>query len=199
MFKKVEELLKTGAISEEIANALDGEISRELRTLRDEAKEYRLKMSEFEQKTNLLNSELESYKKGGDTSNPKIKELENLVKNLMSENEATKLEKSKLAKETQINKIVNEFTGLSKAGKDFLSMKLDRELNESFDIEVFKESFKRDYTELFNPVGVSGSGVTNSNGAGGAVITKEQLSKMSNEDYAKISEDIFSGKVQIGE
>lgn len=199
MFEKIKELLEKGLIQNDTATELNSEVMKALGVIRDEAKNHRLTAEDLKAKHDKALSDMELLKQNSNSnggSDGKIKELEALVKNLMSENETTKQEKSKLAKDNEISKIVNGFENLTKSGKDFLAMKLDRELKDGFDVEVFKEGFKREHTDLFSSVGSGGSGAISGNGTLRS-ITATELKNMSLEDYNKIQGDLVNNKIEI--
>jgi len=75
MFKKLEELLEAGAISKEAAEAIDGEITTAMKSVRDEAAKYRAKAKEvedqykakLEEQRSELENQLEEAKKAGES------------------------------------------------------------------------------------------------------------------------------------
>lgn len=119
MFQKIKELLEAGKISQEVAEALDSEVSGELKKLRDESASWRVKYQDLnknyeevlssknnleEQIKNLdekiakakeegkaeLVAQLEAEKTQKEELNQKLSELENKTKNLKIENELSK-------------------------------------------------------------------------------------------------------------
>lgn len=99
MFKKIQELLEAGDISESAAKVLDSEVSGELKTLRDESASWRVKYQE-------LNTKFESISKTKDDLELKLGSLDEQIakareegkKELVGELESTKKQQEEISK-----------------------------------------------------------------------------------------------------
>ena len=97
MFQKISELLEAGKISQEAANELDAEVSKELKKLRDENASWRTKYNE-------LSQNVEAVTKTKDELEEKLKSIDERIKKakeegkaeLVSELEAQKTEQEQL-------------------------------------------------------------------------------------------------------
>lgn len=81
MFKKIKELLESGGLSEEVANALDDEVSSELKTLRDESASWRVKYQE-------LNTKFDSISKTKNDLEEKLGSIDEQIKKAKEQGKA---------------------------------------------------------------------------------------------------------------
>jgi chromosome segregation ATPase len=196
MFKKIEELVESGAIQKEAAEALDAEIQTELSTLRAEAKGYRVERDELaksfesakqakeqlEAKTADIDKQIESAKEAGkaelvtvlQAERAKNEELVGTVSQMEKVNTelrvsnaiASELGKYQVKKEAFAD--VQELLRL-KAVADNETVKIgDKPIDEG--IKHFFES-RKTYLE---PVGGAGSG-SGGTGGSGSVPNKGDL------------------------
>jgi len=99
MFRKIQELLEAGKISQEVAEALDGEVSGELKKLRDEAASWRVKYQELQKSFDEVRQSKESLEKEIETIDERIKRAKEEGKaELVKELEAERAQKEELAK-----------------------------------------------------------------------------------------------------
>jgi len=151
MFKKVKELLESGSISQEVANALNTEIQTELKSLRDESASWRVKYKELESTYNEVNSSKTNLEEQLKTLDAKIvKAKEDGKKELVTELEKERLEKDELVTklndleattkglklENAINTALN---GYEVIDKDLISLSLKQSLEVKEDGVVFSD------------------------------------------------------------
>lgn len=118
MFKKVKELLDNSSISKETAEALDTEIQKELKVVRDEAKDYRLKLKELQETFNEVSDSKKSLEEQVTGLDEKIaKAKEDGKKELVKDLEREKTEK---------NELVEKFNKLESTNK---ALRIDNSLN----------------------------------------------------------------------
>lgn len=97
MFDKIKELLEAGKISQEVAQELDGEVSKALKELRDENAKYRTKAKELSQALEEVTGSKEELQKQLESLDERIaKAKEEGKQELAHRLEAERAEKDKL-------------------------------------------------------------------------------------------------------
>ena len=151
MFKKVKELLENKTISTEVAEALDTEIQKELKSLRDESAGYRVKYKELEQTFNEVSNSKKSLEEQVNSLDEKIaKAKEDGKAELVKELEAEKTSKDELVKQlnalestTKTLKIENSLnkalSGYDLIDSDIVTQVLITNIDIKDDNAVFKD------------------------------------------------------------
>ncbi|NPA63954.1 MAG: hypothetical protein GXO16_03160 [Epsilonproteobacteria bacterium] len=101
MFQKIKELLEAGKIDQEVAEALDAEVSGELKKVRDEAASWRVKYQQLQQS-------FEEVKQSKDGLEEQIKTLDERIKKAKEEGKAElvrELEAERAQKEELMQKL----------------------------------------------------------------------------------------------
>ncbi|BAF69585.1 hypothetical protein [Nitratiruptor sp. SB155-2] len=99
MFQKLQEMLEAGKISEEVAKALDDEIGKALKDVRDEAASWRVKYKELQQNYEEVAKSKEKLEAELSSLDEKIQKAKEEGKNeLVKELEAERNEKEELTK-----------------------------------------------------------------------------------------------------
>jgi len=186
MFKKLQELLDSGAVSSEVATALDAEIGTALKELREEAKNWREKYQQINATFDEVKTAKEALEAQLGDIDKKIEEAKAEGKaELVKQLEATKAEQEQLKgnlerienenKRLKIETAVTEkLTGLNpvdlEAVKTLVSLNADlsdtgvvlKLGDETLDLEKGLEKFRELKPTLFKAEGNGGSGNTNS-------------------------------------
>lgn len=147
MFKKVKELLESGAISKEVAENLDAEIQKELKALRDEASENRVKLKELQSTFNEVSDSKKSLEEQVAGLDEKIaKAKEDGKRELVADLEKEKAEKTELAEKLNSFEVANKNLRVENA--------LSKELNkyDVIDAELLTDSFKSKLKVIENEV-----------------------------------------------
>jgi len=200
MLKVIQNLLEAGKISEEAAKAIDGEVSKIISDLRDEAASWRVKYKElnqtYEEVINSKNS-LEEQLKNLDERIKKAKEEGK--KELVKELEAQKKEKEELSKklaelektskalriENALNRVLSKYEVIDKEiVADVLKTKLDVidgevKFSDGKSLDDGIKEFFENKPHLLKSKGSAGSGV--SGGVSGFkedTLTAKLLSKL---------------------
>ena len=187
MFKKLKELLESGTISKEVADALDSEIQTELTSLRNEAKSYREKYDELNTTFNEVSESKKSLEAQVVGLDDKIKKAKDEgKKELVDELEKERNEKNELVdkfnKVEATNKKLKIENSLSKSLSGFdlidaeivsevLSAKLELKddaviFNDGKSLEDGLENFFDSKPHLLKAKGSNGSGA-DTDGSGG--------------------------------
>jgi len=209
MFKKLQELLDSGTISAEVANALDGEIGTALKELREEAKSWREKYQTIsatynevkeakdalEAKLTDIDKQIEAAKAEGkaelvaqlEATKTEQEALKGNLERIESENKRLKIDSAITEKLTELNPVDLE------AVKTLVSLNADLDENgnvkikvgdEAFDLDTGLTKFKETKATLFAPQGKSGTG-SNPQGGGGKAFKRSEMSPEQKVDFIK--------------
>ncbi len=209
LFNKIQELLESGSLTEEVANALDAEVSKALSDLRQEAKTNREKADEllksFENvKTSKesLESQLatvedkikEAKKQGQDEIVQKLEAEQQRQQDLMQELQKFEKENEKLKIQNAISENLNAFKIKQDVRNDVQQLlavqaRIDGDkiyLGEQ-PLEDGLNSFFENRKSYLEPVGnPTGSGAQNGT-SGNATITRSDFEKLPPQEQAKVA------------
>jgi len=185
MLKILQELLGAGKISEEAAKAIDDDLGKELKKLRDEAAEWRVKYKELNQTYEEVAKSKTSLEEQAKNLDERIKKAkEEGKKELVKELEAQKKEKEELSKklaelettskalriENALNKVLGSYDVIDKdIVAEVLKSKIDvidgeTKFKDGLPLEEGVKKFFEEKPHLLKPKGNAGSGAGGNSG-----------------------------------
>ncbi len=118
MFKKLKELLEAGKIDNEVAEALDGEISTSLKELRDESASWRVKYND-------LNKNFESVSQVKEDLEGKLANFDDAIKKAKDEGKS-ELVKELETQKSQMQELQNNLNAIQEQNR---ALKIETALN----------------------------------------------------------------------